>query len=142
MSTVMLPRCSSRVRAYSNAAFRPARREMTRVILAVTHADAGDDHGAMELARLAVEHASDDATRSTAYWALAEAHWLGGREGTIAASEMALDLPLGSFPGHGSTRRKSANRHASTTVSKSSPGACWRMLRRQPVGRASTNSAA
>ena len=44
--------------------------------------------------------ASDDSARSTAYWALAEAHWLGGRsEEAIAASDRALELPIGSYPG-------------------------------------------
>jgi DNA-binding NarL/FixJ family response regulator len=74
-------------------------REMTRTTLAIARADAGDDQAARQLAHEAVEHASDDAARSTAAWALAETHWLGGREEAIAASDMALDLSVGSFPG-------------------------------------------
>ncbi len=74
-------------------------REMTSANLAVALADTGDDQGTTQLAKLALDQATDDAARSTACWALAEAHWLAGRDEAIAMGDIAFDLAVGSYPG-------------------------------------------
>jgi DNA-binding NarL/FixJ family response regulator len=72
---------------------------MATAALAIATADVGDDVRALELAQRAVDAASDDAARSTAFWALAEVHWLGGRDDALTVADAAFELPVGGYPG-------------------------------------------
>jgi DNA-binding NarL/FixJ family response regulator len=74
-------------------------REMITTVLAIARADTGDVAAAEDLARTGLADASDDAARSTACWALAEALWLEGSKEAIAVGDLALGLAVGNYPG-------------------------------------------
>ena len=68
--------------------------------LALAYADVGRDADALATATRAVEEASDDGARSSALCALAETHWLAGRnDAALEAAEQAAALPVRGFPG-------------------------------------------
>ncbi len=72
---------------------------MITTVLAIARADTGDVAAAEDLARTGLADASDDAARSTACWALAEALWLEGSKEAIAVGDLALGLAVGNYPG-------------------------------------------
>ncbi len=74
--------------------------EARRSAHAMAMVDSGNDLDAVQLATRALAVASDDSSRSTASWALAEALWLSGDLArAVEVADASLELTAGGFPG-------------------------------------------